>query len=94
MTELVLKVDDSIAAQFKQISSRKFQGDDVLAFEHALKSILSEEERDMLRLEQIIEQIQDDIEAAGGMTDEEIDAYITAYRRQKRTGGKARESSR
>ncbi len=91
MTELVLKVDDSIAARFKQISSRKFQGNDVLAFEHALKSILSEEERD---LEQIIEQIQDEIEAAGGMTDEEIDAYITAYRRQKRAEEKARESSR
>lgn len=92
MTELVLKVEDRLAAQFKQLSLQKFQGDEVLAFEFALKLLLSEKERDLLRLEKIIEQIQDDIEAAGGLTDEEIDAYIMAYRRQKRTGSEKLES--
>ncbi|MDZ7291953.1 MAG: hypothetical protein ONB44_17065 [candidate division KSB1 bacterium] len=86
MTELVLKVDDSLAARFKEISLQKFRGDDVLAFECALKSLLSEEERDLFHLEQIIEQIQDDIERAGGMTDKEIDAYISTFRQKKRAG--------
>jgi hypothetical protein len=92
MTELVLKVEDGLAEKFKQISLQKFQGDEAFAFEYAIKSLLSEKERDMMRLEQIIEQIQDDIEAAGGMTDEEIDALILAYRRQKRARGKELES--
>lgn len=92
MTELVLKVEDSLAEKFKEISLQKFQGDDALAFEFAIKSLLSKDDLDMLRLGQIIEQIQDEVEANGGISDEEIDAYIAAYRRQKRDGGKGLES--
>lgn len=91
MTELVLKVEDILAEKFKEVSLQKFQGNDALAFEFALKSLLSEEDLDMLRLEQIVEQIQDDIEAAGGMTGKEIDAYIAASRQQKLEGGKGLE---
>jgi len=92
MIELNLKVDDILAEKFKEISLQKFQGDEELAFECALKALLSKDDLDMLRLEQIIDQIQDDIEAAGGMTDKEIDAYIAASRRQKRARGKGVES--
>jgi len=83
MTELVLKVEDILAEKFKEISSQKFQGDDALTFEFALKSLLSKDDLDMRRLGQIIEQIQDEVEINGGITDEEIDAHIAAYRRQK-----------
>jgi len=83
MTELTLKVDDHIALKFKQISRQKFHGDETLAFEFALKHLLSDEDRGMLRFEQIFEQIQDEIETAGGITDEEIDSLIAAYRQKK-----------
>ena len=88
MTELTLKVDDNIAYKFKQISEQKFHGNETLAFEFALKHLLSDEERGMLRFEQIFEQIQDEIETAGGIIDEEIDSLIVAYRQKKRTRGK------
>jgi hypothetical protein len=88
MTELTLKVDDHIALKFKQISMQKFHGDETLAFEFALKHLLSEEDQEMLRFEQIFEQIQDEIETAGGITDEEIDSLIAAYRHRKRLRGK------
>ncbi len=91
MTELVLKVDNNIADRFKKISLQKFQGDDTLAFEQALKSLLAEDEWDMIRLEQIVEQIQDEIKNAGGMTAKEIDAYIAAYRHNKRKNGEKLE---
>jgi len=84
MTELVFKIEDSLAQKFKEISLQKFQGDEALAFELALKSLLSKDELDMLRFEQIVEQIEDEVEANGGITEEEIDAHIAAYRRQKR----------
>jgi len=87
MTELVVKINDDLAARFKEISVQKFQGDDTLAFEYALKSLLSEDELDMIRLEQIVEQIQDEIKNAGGVTGKEIDAYIAAYRCNKRNAG-------
>jgi len=80
MTELVFKVEDSLAEKFKEISLQKFQGDEALAFELALKPLLSKDELDMLRFEQI----EDEVEANGGITEEEIDAHIAAYRRQKR----------
>jgi len=88
MTELVLKVADDIAARFKKVSLQKFHGDETLAFEFALKNLLSIEEQEMLRLEQIVDQIQEEIETAGGMTDKEIDAFIAAYRLNKRSRGK------
>ncbi len=93
MTELVLKVEDSLAEKFKEISLQKFKGDEALTFEFALKSLLSKDDLDMLRFEQIVEQIQEEVEANGGMTDEEIDACIAAYRRQKREREKDLESS-
>jgi hypothetical protein len=85
MTELTLKVDDHIASKFKQISMQKFHGDETLAFESAVKHLLSMEEQEMIRLEQIVDQIQDEIETAGGITDQEIDALIAAYRLKKRS---------
>jgi len=85
MTELTLKVDDDIALKFKQISMQKFHGDETLAFEFALKQLLSVEDLEMLRFEQIFEQIQDEIENAGGVTEKEIDAFIAAYRHKKRS---------
>lgn len=94
MTELVLKVDNNLAERFKKISLQKFQGDESLAFEQALKSLLSEDELDMIRLEQIVEQIQNEIKNAGGVTAKEIDAYIAAYRRNKRKNGRKLESRR
>jgi hypothetical protein len=83
MTELVLKVEDGLAAKFKEISLQKFKGDDALTFEFALKSLLSKDDSEMLRLEQIVEQIQEEVEAKGGITEEDIDAHIAAYRRQR-----------
>jgi len=94
MTELVLKVDNNLAERFKKISLQKFQGDESLAFEQALKSLLSEDELDMIRLEQIVEQIQNEIKNAGGVTAKEIDAYIAAYRHNKRRNGGKLESRR
>jgi hypothetical protein len=93
MTELVFKVEDSLAEKFKEISLQKFKGDEALAFEFALKSLLSKDDLDMLRFEQIVEQIQEEVEANGGITEEEIDAQIAAYRRQKHARGKELESS-
>ncbi|MFQ6094135.1 MAG: hypothetical protein ACE5OR_15940 [bacterium] len=83
MTAITLKIDDDLAARFKEISLKKFHGNDTLALEYALKYLLSEEDREMLRLEQIVEQIQDEIETAGGVTEKEINAYVTAYRHKK-----------
>ena len=88
MTELTLQVDDDIAVKFKQISKQKFHGDETLAFEFALKHLLSKEDQEMLRFEQIFEQMQDEIETAGGITDKEIDTLIAAYRQKKRAKGK------
>lgn len=88
MTELVLKVADNIAERFKKVSQQKFHGDETLAFESAVKHLLSIEEQEMLRLEQIVDQIQDEIEMAGGITDKEIDALIAAYRLKKRSQGR------
>jgi hypothetical protein len=91
MTELVLKVDDIIAEKFKEVSLQRFEGDEALTFEIALKSLLSNDDLDLVRFEQIVGQIQDDIKAAGGMTDKEIDACIATYRKEKRARGKELE---
>ena len=37
MTQLSFKIEDALAARFKDLCSRKFNGDDALAFETALK---------------------------------------------------------
>lgn len=87
MTELVLKVADDIAERFNKVSLQKFHGDETLAFEVALKHLLSIEEQQMLRLEQIVDQIQGEIETSGGVTDKEIDAFIASYRLNKQLRG-------
>ncbi len=93
MTELVLKVDDSVATRFKEVSEQKFQGNDTLTLEYALRSLLSNSDKDMSYLEQIVEQIQNEIEARGGMTAKEIEACIVGYRHKKNSWGNGLESS-
>ena len=83
MTQLSFKIEDALAARFKDLCSRKFNGDDALAFETALKYLLSNEDRRILHFEQIVEQIQDEIETSGGPTEKQIDDYITTYRRKR-----------
>ncbi|MCH7673841.1 hypothetical protein IH879_02680 [candidate division KSB1 bacterium] len=84
MTQLSFKIEDALAARFKDLCSRKFNGDDALAFETALKYLLSNEDRRILHFEQIVEQIQDEIDTAGGgLTEKQIDDYIAAYRRKR-----------
>ena len=83
MTQLSIKVDDDLAAKFKEIAAKKFNGDDTLAFETALKCLLSNEDQQLLRLDEMVEKIQNEIVTAGGVSDNEIDSYIAAYRRQK-----------
>lgn len=85
MTELVLKVADNIAKQFRKVAVQKFHGDETLAFESAVKHLLSMEDQEMIRLEQIVDQIQDEIETAGGITEQEIEVLIAAYRLKKRS---------
>ncbi len=88
MTELVFKVDDDLAARFKEISQKKFRGNDSKAFKYALKSLLSEDEKKVLRFEEIVQQIQKEIKQAGGLTGKQIDEYIAAYRRLKKNSEK------
>ena len=87
MTELVFKVDDELAEMFKKISLQKFDGDETIAFEYALKSLISDEGKNLVRLEKIVEQLQEEIERSGGVTEKKIDEYIAAYRREKRAQG-------
>ena len=93
MTELVLKVDESVATRFKEVSRQNFQGNDTLTLEYALRSLLSNSDKDMLYLEQIVEQIQDEIETRGGITAKEIETCIAGYRHKKNSRGSGLESS-
>lgn len=92
MAELILKVDDSVAERFKEVSLQKFQGNDTLALKCALEILLSDSDKETLFLEQIVEQIQDEIEAGGSMTAKEIEACIAGYRHKKNSRGNGLES--
>lgn len=82
MTEIVIKIKDDLAKFFKEVSQKKFHGDDTQAFEHALKLLLSREEKQMHRFQKIMEQIHDEIDTAGGISESEIDSYISEHRQK------------
>lgn len=83
MTEVILKVNEEVAKRFREISRKRFHGDEALAFEQAVELLFANEGQNLPGLEEIVSQIQDEIEAAGGVNNKDIDAYIKAYRRKK-----------
>ncbi len=88
MTELILKVEDGVASSFKEISQQRFHGNDTLTLKSALQFLQMNADKEMSYLEQIVEQIQSEIDANGGITSKEIEACIEGYRHEQGSKGK------
>lgn len=87
MAELVLKLNDNIASRLSQVAREQYDGDQNAAVSDALLLLFFEpipqERRGFARL---IDEIRNQVQVAGGITEREIDRLIREYRQRKRAG--------
>lgn len=87
MTELVLKNDDHVASRLSKIAHEEYNGDQNAVVSDTLLMLflqpIPKARREMVKL---IYEIRTQVQAAGGVTEDEIDHLIKQYRKKKRAG--------
>lgn len=87
MTELVLTIDDHVASRLSKIAHEEYNGDQNAVISDALLLLflqpIPKARREMAKL---IYEIRTQVQAAGGITEDEIDHLIKQYRKKKRAG--------
>ena len=87
MSELVLKLDDQIATRLSMVAQEQYDGDQNAVVTDALRLLfLQPIRKDRRKIAQLIDEIRAEVQAAGGVTEKEIDQRIKEYRRQNREG--------
>jgi predicted transcriptional regulator len=87
MAELVLKLDDHLATRLSMIAQEQYDGDPNAVVSDALRLLfLQPIQKDRRKIAQLIDDIRVEVQAAGGVTEKEIDQLIKEYRQQKRAG--------
>jgi hypothetical protein len=85
MAELVLKLDDQLATRLSTTAQEQYNGDQNAIVSDALRLLfLQPIRRDRRRLAHLIDEIRAQVQAAGGVTEKQIDRLISEYRRHKR----------
>jgi len=87
MAELVLRLDDQLAMRLSIVAQEQYDGDPNAVVSDALRLLfLQPLRKDRRKIARLIDEIRAEVQAAGGVTEKEIDYLIKEYRRQKRAG--------
>lgn len=87
MTKLVLKLDDGLASQLNSLAEKPYKGDENAVVSDALLLLfLQPIRKDRRQLARLIYDIRAQMQAAGGVTDKEIERLRNEYRQRKSTG--------
>lgn len=87
MSELVLKLDDQLASRLSIIAQEHYDGDQNAVVTDALRLLfLQPIRKDRRKIAHLIDEVRAEVQAAGGVTENEIDQLIKEYRQQKRAG--------
>jgi hypothetical protein len=85
MAEMALKIEDHLAVRLSKVAREYYDGDQSAAIADALVLLfLQPIRKDRRRLARLIDEIRDQVHAAGGVTEKEIDRLIAEYRQSKR----------
>lgn len=87
MTEMALKIEDHLAARLSKVAHEHYDGDQNAVVSDALLLLfLQPIRKDRRRLARLIDEIRDQVQAAGGVTEKDIDRLIAEYRQNKKNG--------
>lgn len=85
MPEFVLKLDDQLATRLSIVAQEHYNGDPNAVVSDALRLLFLQPIRKGRRkIARLIDEIRTEVQAAGGVTEKEIDHLIKEHRQQKR----------
>ncbi|MCI0691789.1 hypothetical protein L0337_07235 [candidate division KSB1 bacterium] len=91
MSELVLQRDDQLATRLSIVAREHYNGDPNAVVSDALRLLfLQPIRKDRRKIARLIDEIRAEVQAAGGVTEKEIDHLIKEYRQQKSGGNSPR----
>lgn len=86
MTELVLQIDEHIAHHLSKIAKEEYDGDqNAVVVDALLLLFLQSIPKERRELAKLIYEIRNQVQSAGGVTENEIDDLIKNYRQKKRS---------
>ncbi len=87
MAEMALKIEDHLAARLSKVAQEYYDGDQNAVVSDALLLLfLQPIRKDRRRLARLIDEVRGQVQAAGGVTEKDIDRLIAEYRQSKRAG--------
>ncbi|MCI0690673.1 hypothetical protein L0337_01555 [candidate division KSB1 bacterium] len=94
MAELVLKIDDGVASRLSKIAHENYDGDQNAVISDALSLLfLQPIRKERRQLARLIDEIRGQVEAAGGITEKDIDRLIVEYRQNKYPNSSKKQKS-
>jgi hypothetical protein len=87
MAELALKIEDYLVSRLSKVAKEQYDGDQNAAIADALLLLfLQPIRKDRRRLARLVYELREQVQAAGGVTEKDIDRLIREYRERKRAG--------
>ena len=85
MSEFVVRLDEQLASRLSTVVSQYYNGDQNAAIADALLLFFLQPIRqDRRRLARLIYEMREQVQAAGGVSEKEIDRLVHEYRRETR----------
>lgn len=85
MSEFVVRIDDQLASHLSRVAQERYNGDQDAAITDALMLLfLQPVQPERRRLAQLIYEIREQVQAAGGVTENDITRLVREYRTGKK----------
>jgi hypothetical protein len=87
MAELALQIEDHLVSRLSTVVKEQYDGDQNAAITDALLLLfLQPIPKDRRRLARLVYELREQVQAAGDVTEKDIDRLIREYRERKRAG--------
>jgi hypothetical protein len=87
MAELALKIEDYLFSRLSKVANEQYDGDQNAVIADALLLLfLQPIRKDRRRLARLVYELREQVQAAGGVAEKDIDRLIREYRERKRAG--------
>jgi hypothetical protein len=86
MSKFVVRIDDQLALRLKRIALEQYDGDENAVISDALLLLFLQPIKPVRRrLAKLIYEVREQVQAAGGVAEKDIDHLIREYRQSKKT---------
>jgi hypothetical protein len=81
--EITFELSPPLSESIKEVANKQFKGNLTAVVNTALEFYLNKNVRSRLKLKKLVREIQQEVQARGGIDEKDLDRRIREYRREK-----------